>query len=77
MTKTFSSLGLMLTLLIFSFTAQAHSGIEHSPNLHSLMHIVISLCVGFAFIAACFLLSKRLPKTIRQSTKSVPNRIKK
>lgn len=77
MTKTLYSLGVILSLLSFSYNASAHSGIEHSPNMHSLMHIVISVCVGFGFIVACFLLSKYLPKAIKQSIKPTNKIVKK
>ena len=78
MSKTLYSLGVILTLLSFSYNAAAHSGIEHSPNMHSLMHIVISVSAGFAFIAAAyFLLSKRLPKAIKQPIKPANKIVKK
>lgn len=77
MSKTLYSLGVILTLLSFSYNAAAHSGIEHSPNMHSLMHIVISVSAGFAFIAAYFLLSKRLPKAIKQPIKPANKIVKK
>ena len=77
MTKTLYSLGVILSLLSFSYNATAHSGIENSPNMHSLMHIVISICVGFVLIAAGFLLAKYMPKAIKQPIKPTSKIVKK
>ena len=71
--KTLYSLGAILPLLVLSLDALAHSGMEHSENMHSIMHMFISISVGLALLAAGFFLLKRFPnvtqKLIRQRVK--------
>ena len=69
MTKTLCSLGVILSLLSFSYNTLAHSGQEYSASMHSVLHIIISISVSLALMAAGFLLLKRAPKVIMQAIK--------
>ena len=66
-TKTLYSFGVILSSLSFSYTALAHSGVEHTASMHSILHMMISISVGLAIMAAGFLLLKRAPKGIWQT----------
>ena len=68
-TKTLCSLGVILSSLCFSYTALAHSGMEHSANMHSILHMIISMSVGLAIMTAGFLLLKSRPKGICETIK--------
>lgn len=69
MTKTLYSLGVIVSLLSFSYNASAHSGQEYSADMHSILHIIISISVSLALLVASFLLLKRAPKVIMQAIK--------
>ncbi len=67
--KTFCFWGLTLFSLCFSCTALAHTGFKYSENMHSILHIGMSISVVLAFMAAGYLLLKRIPKGIKTSIK--------
>ena len=69
MAKTGLLLGLMLSTLSISYNAVAHTGMHHSSNMHSMLHIATSLAVSIALIAAGVFVFKRLPNAIKQRDK--------
>ena len=66
MKRTFNSLVLLIIMLSFSFNVHAHSGLEHSSNMHIILHAMAGISVCFALMAIGFFLRKHLPSAIRQ-----------
>lgn len=70
MSKTLYSLAVISLLLGFSGNALAHSGVSYSVNAHSIIHIIINISVGLAFIVA-FVLLKRVSKDNKHCAKQL------
>ena len=69
MSKTLYSLGVILTLLSFSYNATAHSGTALSSIMHSTLHLVTSISLFLALMIAVYIVSKQLFNTIKQRVK--------
>ena len=69
MTKIFLTLITLFLSMGLSISSFAHSGMEHSSNMHSMLHIVITISIVISLLVAGFVVFKRLPKANKQQFK--------